>query len=203
MAKPDPQMSSSVRSGSAARNSACQAGVLRDTARLAGACPPDAQEPDPVESAAREIIQGDVIDVGEGDRLAGLLRQSAQPDPRIDLHTTTDSVHAPLLVMQLRDHVGDQGTPAGLMRGPQAATGIAVVVFVEQEVVLEVRIGLQLLVTAEDGTSSVPVAPKDVDQAAAQLVSDSPSAIASLRIRRGTRLETGRRRICRTCSGSR
>ena len=35
MAKPDPQMSSSVRSGSADRNSACQAGLLRDTARLA------------------------------------------------------------------------------------------------------------------------------------------------------------------------
>jgi hypothetical protein len=33
------------------------------------ACPPDAQEPDPVEAAAREVIQGGVVDVGESDRL--------------------------------------------------------------------------------------------------------------------------------------
>src|SRR4029450_4393988 len=112
MAKPDPQISSSVRSGSAARNSACQAGLPRDTARLAapvrhtlksqiqskprrarssrgaasteaggagrhgparGARPPQAQEPDPVEAATREIIEGGVIDSGEGDRRSGLL----------------------------------------------------------------------------------------------------------------------------------
>ena len=35
--------------------------------------PPHAQEPDPVEAATREIIQGGIIDSGEGDRLAGLL----------------------------------------------------------------------------------------------------------------------------------
>ena len=34
---------------------------------------PHAQEPDPVEAATREIIQGGIVDSGEGDRLSGLL----------------------------------------------------------------------------------------------------------------------------------
>src|ERR1700755_2449862 len=74
--------------------------------------------------------------------------------------------------MQLGDHVGDQSTPAGLVRRPQTAAGIAVVVFVEEEVVLEVRISLQLLITAEHRAPSGAVAPEDVDHTAAQLISD-------------------------------
>src|SRR6478609_1449119 len=74
--------------------------------------------------------------------------------------------------MQLGDHVGDQGAPARLVRRPQPTAGIAVEVLVEEEVVLEVWIGLKLLVAAEDGTPPVLVAPEDADHAAAKLVSD-------------------------------
>ena len=60
---------------------------------------------------------------------------------------------APLL-MQLGDHVGDQRAPARLVRSAESAAGITVVVFMEQDVVLEMRIGLHLLVAAEDGAAS-------------------------------------------------
>src|SRR5215471_5090084 len=75
-----------------------------------------------------------------------------------------------LSIVQFGDHVGDQGAPAGLVRGAEPAAGVAVVVFVEQDVVLEMRIGLHLLVTAEDGAASLVVAPEDVDEASAQFV---------------------------------
>src|SRR5262245_3905283 len=76
------------------------------------------------------------------------------------------------LVMQLGDHVGDQRAPAGLVRGAEPLAGVAVVVFVEQDAVPEMRIGLHLLVVAEDRAPALLVAPEDVDQAAAQVVGD-------------------------------
>src|SRR4051812_1952006 len=45
----------------------------------------------------------------------------------------------------------EQSRPSGLMRRADAATGLAVEVFVEQNVVAEMGIGLQLLVVAEHG----------------------------------------------------
>src|SRR5258708_30696015 len=74
--------------------------------------------------------------------------------------------------MQLGNHIGDQSTPAGLVRGAQAAPVVAVEIFVEEYVVLEVRIGLHLVIGAEDGTSSLLIAAKDIDLAAAPLISD-------------------------------
>ena len=35
--------------------------------------PPHAQEPDPVEATARDVVQGGIIDIGEGDRSSRLL----------------------------------------------------------------------------------------------------------------------------------
>ena len=70
-------------------------------------------------------------------------------------------LRSPFQVMELGDHVGDQRAPAGLMRGAQPAAGVAVEVFVEQDVVLEVRIGLELVVVAEDRAPPVLVAPED------------------------------------------
>src|SRR5262245_10748966 len=72
--------------------------------------------------------------------------------------------------MQLGDHVGDQRAPARLVRSAEPAAGVAVVVFMEQDVVLEMRIGLHLLVAAEDGAASLVVAPEDADEAAAQVI---------------------------------
>ena len=42
------------------------------------------------------------------------------------------------------EQLGDQAGPAGLVRRADAAAGVAVEVLVEQDVVAEVRIGLQL-----------------------------------------------------------
>src|SRR6266568_7952716 len=78
------------------------------------------------------------------------------------------------LSMQLRDHIGNQPAPACLVRGAQPASGIAVEVFVEQDVILEMRVRLHLLITAKDGTSSGLIPPENIDQAVAQLVRDLP-----------------------------
>ena len=45
--------------------------------------------------------------------------------------------------------LGDEAGPAGLMRRADAAAGVAVEVLVEQQVVAEVRVGLQLGALAE------------------------------------------------------
>jgi hypothetical protein len=47
--------------------------------------PPNAQEPDPVETLTREAVQGGVIDLAKRDRLAGLLRETIKPGPGVDL----------------------------------------------------------------------------------------------------------------------
>ena len=57
---------------------------------------------------------------------------------------------------QLADQVGDEPGPAGLMRSAAAAAIVAVEVLVEQDVVLEVWIGLKFLVAAEDGAPARP-----------------------------------------------
>jgi hypothetical protein len=60
--------------------------------------------------------------------------------------------HSPRLCVQFCDDVGDQAAPASLMRGAQTTTALAVEILVEQDVVLEMRIRLELLVIAEDRT---------------------------------------------------
>ena len=40
--------------------------------------------------------------------------------------------------------LGDQAGPAGLVRGAHAAAGVAVEIFVEQDVILEMRVGLRV-----------------------------------------------------------
>src|SRR5262249_36258020 len=72
--------------------------------------------------------------------------------------------------MQLGDHVGDQRAPAGLVRSAEALACAAAEIFVEQEVVAEMRITLHLLVATEDRPPSLRVTAEDVDQAAPQVV---------------------------------
>ena len=62
------------------------------------------------------------------------------------------------------------GSVKSMIGHTKAAAGVTVVVFMEQEVILEVRIRLHLLVAAEDGAAAVPIAAKDVNQAVAQFV---------------------------------
>src|SRR5258706_15852339 len=74
------------------------------------------------------------------------------------------------LFMQLRDHIGDQPAPTRLVRCAQPASILAVEIFMEQDMVLEVRVRLHLFATAEYGASARLVAPEDARQTAPQLV---------------------------------
>src|SRR5436190_22131137 len=124
MAKPDPQMSSCVSSGSAVRNSACQAGLLRDRARLAT----------PVCHTLKSQIQSKPQRARSSSKasstVASVTGCPASCDNRRS-HALVLISNSPSLFMQLGDHIGDQGTPSGLVRGAQATAGVAVVVFVE------------------------------------------------------------------------
>ena len=56
------------------------------------------------------------------------------------------------------DGLGDEPCPAGLMAGPEPGTIVAVEVLIEQYVVAPVRVGLELLCAAVDGSPAVFVA---------------------------------------------
>src|SRR3954449_1151160 len=58
-----------------------------------------------------------------------------RPDQFVrDSHQLTDGVHA--VARATADDVGDEAGPAGLVRGPEARTVVAVEVLVEDEIVL-------------------------------------------------------------------
>src|SRR5450759_3127866 len=61
---------------------------------------------------------------------------------------------------------GDQRGPAGLVAGAQAGAGVAVEVLVEGYVVAPVRVGLEVVVVAEDGPP--PAAPRVAQENARQ-----------------------------------
>src|SRR5262245_11016976 len=67
------------------------------------------------------------------------------------------------------EQLGDEAGPAGLMRGAGAAPRIAVKIFVELQVVAEMRVALQLGVIAEYRPFAVGVAQEQARQAALQL----------------------------------
>src|SRR5436305_26144 len=68
--------------------------------------------------------------------------------------------------------VGDETGPARLVGGAAPAAIVAVEVLVEQDVVLEMRIGLELLIAAENRTPAVGAAEKEPEQTMTQLVGD-------------------------------
>ena len=88
-------------------------------------------------------------------------------------------LRSPFRVVELGDHIGDQPAPAGLMRSAKPAAIVAIEIFVEQDVVLEMRIGLQLVGIAEDRAPPVLVAPEDAWSAACASRRRSPSATTS------------------------
>src|SRR5436190_744051 len=67
---------------------------------------------------------------------------------------------------------GHEARPAGLVRGADTAAVVAVEVFVEPEIVAEVRIGLQLELLAEYGPPPLGVAEKDPRQPAREFGGD-------------------------------
>src|SRR5262249_27416470 len=72
----------------------------------------------------------------------------------------------------LRDQVCHKTGPAGLVRSAAPASIVAVKALMEQDVVLEMRIGLELFICAENGPSTVGAAAKEAAQVLDQQVVD-------------------------------
>src|SRR4051794_41675342 len=75
-----------------------------------------------------------------------------------------------------REEVRDQPGPAGLVRGADAAAGVAVEVLEEEQVVPEVRVVLQLRVAAEHRPPPVGPAQEEAGQPVRPLLPDPPPA---------------------------
>src|ERR1700745_2039194 len=73
-------------------------------------------------------------------------------------------------VHELTDQIRPQPGPTGLVRCAAAPPVVAVKVFMEQDVVLEMRIGLKFLIAAEHRAPAVGVTLEQLEHAAAQLV---------------------------------
>src|SRR5271169_144084 len=73
---------------------------------------------------------------------------------------------------ELADQVGNQSGPTGLVRSAAAAAVVAVKVLVEEDIILEIGIGLKLFIGPENRTSAVGAAEKELDEAVAQLIGD-------------------------------
>src|SRR5262245_38233571 len=76
------------------------------------------------------------------------------------------------LFRELADEIRDQSGPTSLVRGATATAIVAVEVFMEQDVVLEMRIGLKFLIGTEHRTPAVGPAHKQLEQSAAQFNRD-------------------------------
>src|SRR6476659_6147656 len=72
-----------------------------------------------------------------------------------------------LFVHELTDQIRHQPGPTGLVRCAAAAAVVAVEVFMEQDVVLEMRIGLKFFVAAEHRSPAVGAALEQLEHAAA------------------------------------
>src|SRR5437867_912507 len=72
--------------------------------------------------------------------------------------------------LELVDHGGDQSSPARLVRRAQSATGVAVEVFVEEDVIAEVGILPHLLRGADERPAAVRPRHEDTQETPGQLV---------------------------------
>src|SRR5690349_2486988 len=81
-----------------------------------------------------------------------MMRVSSRPS------ATSSRLRRAMLSPPLVDQVGDQAAPAGLVAGSQAHSAVAVVVLVEEQTVLPVRVVLKFLVRPETGAPAVGAA---------------------------------------------
>ena len=144
---------------------------------------PDAEEPDPVEAQLGQAIQFGVRNVVQRGWPAQRSGQFRQPDAGVDLIergiawltpcqrfpcSLLESRHLAALqgplgiqVAEELDEFGHEPGPAGLVARAQPCAVVAVEVFVEEDVVAPVGIGLELLRAAVHGTPAVLVAQED------------------------------------------
>jgi hypothetical protein len=66
----------------------------------------------------------------------------------------------------LLDELGNQPRPACLVAGSQAGAVVPVKILVKGDVVAPVRVRLETLVAAKDGTAAIRAAQENVDEAA-------------------------------------
>src|SRR5579862_2394505 len=71
-----------------------------------------------------------------------------------------------------QEEFGYQSRPAGLMGGPDAAAAVAVEVFVEQDVIAEMRVALHARVVRIHRAGAALVREEDSGEAAGELVGD-------------------------------
>src|SRR3954447_24790169 len=74
----------------------------------------------------------------------------------------------------LLHQLGDNSSPPGLMTGSKAGTGISMEVFMKENQVAPVRIGLELFEIAEHRPSTFCVSKKNVGHAAGQFTRNIP-----------------------------
>src|SRR5215467_2556846 len=72
----------------------------------------------------------------------------------------------------LVDKVGNEPGPARLVRSAAAAAVVAMEVLVEEDVVIEIGIGLELFVGSKNGAPPVGTTKEELYQAATQLIGD-------------------------------
>src|SRR6266576_2164947 len=88
-----------------------------------------------------------------------IMRVSSRPS------ATSSRLRRAMLSPPLVDQIGDQAAPAGLVAGSQAHSAVAVVVLVEEQIVLPVRVVLKFLVGTETWALAVGAAFEDCDHA--------------------------------------
>src|SRR4029077_19048361 len=145
----------------------------------------DTKQPDPVETLLREPIKRGVVDVSQGYPSASLERQPIEPDARIDLikgwiarngrhdrplrrlsPSAKSSFPAALekgLGIELAknvDQAGDDPGPTRLMAGTHPGAVVTMEVLIEQQIVLPIRIALELLGASKDRPSSALITQK-------------------------------------------
>src|ERR1700722_815021 len=76
------------------------------------------------------------------------------------------------LQRQLVDQVRDQPGPASLMRSTTPAPVVTMKILLKQDVVLEVRVGLEFLALSKDRPPAVSPTSKQLHQTAAQFIGD-------------------------------
>src|ERR1700681_4549691 len=74
---------------------------------------------------------------------------------------TYRSAHRIPLLAALLQQLGDEGGPAGLVAGAHACAVVPVEIFIEQGIVLKVRIGLVFFVSAKNRPPALVVAQED------------------------------------------
>ena len=142
----------------------------------------------PVTPASCRLSRGVLALSGAWVFQSALIRSTPVGRQRHSGQDAGDTLFAALL-----QQFGDEAGPAGLMACSEAATVVAVKVFVEQNMIAKMRVGLKLLGLAEDRPPAVVVFQEDARQPPRQFLGDLPEVHHLARAGRAFDLEDRRR----------